>query len=593
MSRSIARFIGAMLAICALVLPIQAQNVLTVRVESLEALLDDVDTIAVALGQPKGSAENWLQMAQGALGLPQFDWIDKKSPVVLALPLEGLMLGQNGFVGALPVADIDAAIAAMKSAVEGVEVDENGLIHVPTGDQSETLFLPSNGYLVFGRNANLVGGFDPADLLSGAQLPPGTIAAEFNVDSMRAMIGMAVQGVRQQIAAGIASGAQDGGAALDEETVAAATDTVVGWIQALVANTRGIQLALEVTDNHLIIHNHYLPVSGSTLEGFLQAQKGGMPDIAQLLDDENATMAMVGNVVWTDEASAVLEDFMKGYMTLMQNAAAGNEEYAALGLSEFMPTIMDQYAIVMKCMRGDMAQVLDMSDGIRFTQVAGLRDSDDCRDFNQQLLDMAAGLPEALSDLISFSADGLTHRGVTALSYGFDLREFVNIPNDEGFKEAMAIVDGLFGEGGFTAYMAQTDGNLIATGGAGADASLRRVIDRIKDKKSGSGIDAAVFEPFDVGAGFYFMLNFGRMLDGIGKVLPQEASDSGELAEMQEIFHALGAMTGGLDLRRDALAVKLALPTAGLSTIAEMTQRKAAAEADVDAADDDEDGDHD
>ena len=60
MSRSITRWVGVTLAVFALVLPIQAQNVLTIRVESFEALLDDVDTIAVALGQPKGSAEGWL-----------------------------------------------------------------------------------------------------------------------------------------------------------------------------------------------------------------------------------------------------------------------------------------------------------------------------------------------------------------------------------------------------------------------------------------------------------------------------------------------------------------------------------------------------
>jgi len=576
MSRSIARWTGVAIAIVALTLPIQAQYVLTVRVESFESLLDDVDTIAVALGQPKGSAENWLNMAQGALGMPQFDWVDKKSPVVLALPLEGMMLGQNGFVGALPVADVDAAIAALKSAVEGVEVDENGLIHVPTGEESETLLLPSNGYLVFGQNANLVGGFDPTGLLSGAQLPPGTIAAEFNVDSVRAMIGMAMQGARQQIAAGIAEGGQD----VDQETVNAVTDTIIGWVQALVANTRSVQLALEVTDSHLIVHNHYLPVSGSTLEGFLRAQEGGMPGIARLLDDDDSTMTMVGNVTWTDETTAAFEDFMEGYLTLLTSSMEGNEELAKLGsLSEFLPAMMNQYADMLKCMRGDMAQVLEMSDGIRFTQVAGVSDSDDCRNFNQRVLDMAAELPEALSDLLSFSSDGLTHRGVTALSYGFDLRKFVNMPNDEGFAEVMAMMDGLFGEGGFTAYMAQIDGHLVATGGAGGDASLRQVIDRIKDKKSGDGIDEAVFAPFDVGAGFYFMMDFGRMLDGIAKVLPEEVADTGELAEVRELFSALGAMTGGLDLQRDALALKLAMPTAGLSTIAEMAQREAAEKA--------------
>ena len=41
----------------------------------------------------------------------------------------------------------------MKAAVEGVVVDENGLIHVPTGEQTEMVLLPSDGYLVFGQIA--------------------------------------------------------------------------------------------------------------------------------------------------------------------------------------------------------------------------------------------------------------------------------------------------------------------------------------------------------------------------------------------------------------------------------------------------------
>jgi ribosomal protein L1 len=585
----------ALVALVGATLPVQAQNVLTVRIESFDALLDDVDTIAVALGQPEGSAEGWLQMAQGALGMPQFDWIDRKNPVVLALPLEGMMLGQNGFVGAIPVADIDAAIDAMKAAVEGVEVDENGIVHVP-GGQSEFLFLPSDGYLVFGQNPNLMGGFDASELLSGANLPPGTIAAEFNVDSMRAMIGMAMEGARQRVAAGIAEGAEEA----DEEAVAAVTDTVIGWLQDLVANTRSVQLALEVTDSHFIVHNHYLPAAGSTLEGFLGAQEGGMPAIARLLDDQDSAMTMVGNVTWTDEATAAFQGFMQGYATLIESAVAGNEEYAALGFSEMMPAMMNRYADMMKCMRGDMVQVLDMSKGMRFTQVAGIRDSEDCSDVTQQMLDMAAELPEGFSELVSFSANGLSHRGVTALSYGVDPRKFVNMPNDEGFNEAMTMLDGMFGEGGFKAYLAQTDGQLVSAGGAGAEASLKRVIDRLKDRKSGDGIDESVFEPFDVGAGLYFNMDFGRLIEGIAAVLPEDVADDAEMAEVQEIFGALGAMTGGLDFQRDALGIKFAMPTAGLSTIAEMAQRKSANAADTDEGSDhghgdrpDDDGEHD
>ena len=587
MSRSIARWIGVTLAIFALVLPIQAQNVLTIRVESIESLLDDVDTIAVALGQPKGSAEGWLQMAQGALGMPQFDWVDTKHPVVLALPLQGMMLGQNGFVGALPVADVDAAIAAMKSAVEGVEIDENGLIHVPTGEGSELLLLPTNGYLVFGQNANLVGGFDPTGLLSGADLPPGTIAVEFNVDSMRAMIGMAMQGARQQIAGAIAKGAEQGGESMDAESAVAASDMAIEWLEALIANTRSVQLALEVTDSHLIVHNHYLPAAGSALEGFLRAQKGGMPDVARLLDDENSSMTLVGNVTWTDEAIAAFEGLMEGYATLAQNMMAKNEAVGEMGaFAEFMPRMMDQYAGMWKCMRGDIAQVIHMSDGFQFTQVSGIRDSEECANLNQMVFDLASGLPEALSEIFTISPNGLTHRGVTAIEYGMDFGKFVDLQDEEGVEATMTMLNGMFGEDGFKTYMAQADGYWISSGGAGADESMRLMIERVKDKKTGDGIDETVFEPFTVGAGFYFMMDFGRFFGELSRFLP-ESDDTAEMAEMQEVFGALGAMTGGLDFQRDALGLKFAMPTAGLSTIAEMARRKAADEVDDDDPDPD------
>ena len=77
MSHSIKRWIGVTFVVVALVLPAQAQNVLTVRVESFESLLNDVDTIAVAMGQPEGSSDNWLQMALGMLGMPKLDWVDE------------------------------------------------------------------------------------------------------------------------------------------------------------------------------------------------------------------------------------------------------------------------------------------------------------------------------------------------------------------------------------------------------------------------------------------------------------------------------------------------------------------------------------
>jgi len=342
-----------------------------------------------------------------------------------------------------------------------------------------------------------------------------------------------------------------------------------------------------VTDNHLIIHNHYLPVSGSTLEGFLQAQKGGMPDIARLLDDENSSMTVVGNITWTDEATAAFEGLMDGYSSMLQSVLANNEDLGEMGpLADLLPGMMDQYASLWKCMRGDLAQVVHTSGGLQFTQVSGIRDSEECGDLGQMILNMVSGFPEAVSEVFTISPDGLTHRGVTAIEYGIDIGKFVKLQGEEGAAEVAKMLNGMFGEDGFKTYMAQADGYWISSGGAGADESMRLMIERIKDKKKGDGIDESVFEPFTVGAGFYFMMDFGRFFGGFSQFLP-EGDDMAELAQIQEVLGALGAMTGGIDFQRDALGLKFAMPTAGLSTIAEMARRKAADEVDDDDPDPD------
>jgi hypothetical protein len=71
------------------------------------------------------------------------------------------------------------------------------------------------------------------------------------------------------------------------------------------------------------------------------------------------------------------------------------------------------------------------------------------------------------------------------------------------------------------------------------------------------------------------MMDFGRFFGGLSGFLP-ESADTAEIAELQEVFGALGAMTGGVDFQRDALGLKFAMPTAGLSKIGEMAQREAA-----------------
>ena len=574
MSRLYKCWIGVALVLVAISLPAQAQNVLAIRVESLDDLIEDVETIAVALGQEKGSGEGMVQMVASQIGLSHLDMIDGKNPLVVALPLQGMMLGQQGFIGAFPVSDVDAAVEEMKAAKEGVTVDENGLIHIPTGETTEMLLMRANGYLVFGQNANLVGGFDPGELLSGAHLPPGTIAAEFNVDSMRAMIGMTIEGARQSILNAVTQGAEAGGGAMDAEAAQAVSGTVVDWMQALVANTRAVQLSIEVTDNHLVVHNHYLPVADSTLGGFLKAQKGGMPDIARLLDGKDSSMTMVANMQWTDDAIAAVEGFMNGYSTLLQQVMKGQEGTEAI--AGMMPAILEQYSGMWKCTRGDMAQVMNTSDGLSFVQVAGLKDTDDCRGLDKAVGEMMSSLPEEIGEMMTYSPGALSHGGVQVARTAVHLDKFVDVPEEAG-EDVAKVLEGMFGEDGFNTYMATSGNLMLVTGGAGGEDAMRAMIDRTQKSKSGQGIDASTFAPFDVNAGLYFSMDFGKLFAGIQGMLPED-TDATELAEVQQVMDALGAMTGALELQPDALALKFAMGTAGLATIAEIAERERAAE---------------
>jgi hypothetical protein len=587
MSRCFVRCLGIALAIWALALPVQAQNVLSIRVENLDDLTADIDSIAAALGEEEGAGEGLLAMAQSMLGLPNLDWVDRKNPLVLALPLEGLMLGDQGFVGAFPVSDPDAAIEALKASGQEITTDEDGLIHMPLGGDQEIVMVSSKGYLHLGRNPSLVGGFDPVDLLAGANLPPGTVAAEFNVDSMRAMIGMGLQGARQQIGTVLAQAAEEGGEEIDAEAAAQASNLVVNWIETLIANTRSIQLSLEVSGSHLVVHNRYLPVAGSGLQAFLREQKGGMPDLARLVDGKDASMVLVANMTWTDEAIAAMNGFMEDYATLIQSSVlkqAGDNPIA-----DMIPTLMKQYSTLWQCQRGDMAQVMDMSDGMRFVQVSGLKGGDKCGAMDQMTADIVASLPEELQEMFSFSHQAWRHKGVPVSTFTMDIGDLfmsqaaetarasrgedVSVEQvEEQLQEVDALMKGLFGENGFEMYMGGVDNVWIGTGGAGGDAAMKAVIDRVKGGKRGQGIDPAVFAPFKVRAGAYFAMDFGKFFAGVGELLPEAEAD--EIAEIQQVFEALGAMTGALEFQTDALALKLALSTAGLGTVTDMIREE-------------------
>ena len=89
--------------------PSTAQDLLVARVDSLNEVFDDVEAIAQAVGQDL-TREMLLMMGSSMLGSDATTIIDLDRPVAAVMPIEGMMLMQNGVVVAVPVIDATAAI---------------------------------------------------------------------------------------------------------------------------------------------------------------------------------------------------------------------------------------------------------------------------------------------------------------------------------------------------------------------------------------------------------------------------------------------------------------------------------------------------
>src|SRR5437867_2313003 len=82
----------------------QATPLVTVRVTSINDALRDIETISASA---HGSVKRQQMLAElaEALGVQDLSFLDLTRPAALAIPQEGMMLGANGFVLAIPVRD--------------------------------------------------------------------------------------------------------------------------------------------------------------------------------------------------------------------------------------------------------------------------------------------------------------------------------------------------------------------------------------------------------------------------------------------------------------------------------------------------------
>jgi hypothetical protein len=586
MNRILARLTALVFALLVFGPPAVAQDVLTVRVESLDAFFADTDTLMTAVGQEAGMGEMALGMLQGMVGVPNFSWVERDRPIVLTLPLQGAMLGQKGLVLAFPVADEAGAISALRKASEGASVDEDGVLHMPQGgadSEEELLAYARGGYILMGQNANILGGFDPKPAIAGTNLPPGSIALDFNVDSMRAMIGMLTQGLRPQLASAFSGGLtgddEDGDETLEisAENAAKMADSVSTAIDALVANTAHLQLSIEFRGDDIIVHNNYIPTTGSTLERFLGAQKKtALPKLIEQVDSSDAAMITVISFDWTEDALAAVDQFMTAYgeMLSASGVMGGVGENPISGvLTQMLSQSMEQ----IECFGGDIVQAMSFVDGLSMVQLQSVLPTEECRGVGIKMVKAMTEMTIALTDdegkpLIDFKPESGRYKGVEYMRSSMDLGVIEQLSGEED-EESVEMMNKMFGDGVET-FIAQADNLIITVGGTDAKARFEAQVDRHQGDRVGKiakRISPGDFAPFGPSAGIFMSMD----MSGFANLMPE---GSEEAEGITELFEALGPIRGAVEFQRDAVAAGFALSLNGIAAFVEASTALAAEE---------------
>ena len=599
MNRILAGLTALVFALLVFAPPVAAQDVLTVRVESLDAFFADTDTLMTAVGQEAGMGEMALGMLQGMVGVPNLSWVERDRPIVMTLPLQGAMLGQKGLVLAFPVADEAGAISALRKASDGASLDEDGVLHMPLGgadSEEELLAYARGGYILMGQNANILGGFDPKPAIAGTNLPPGSIALDFNVDSMRAMIGMLTQGLRPQLASAFSGGASDDDGADDDalgmsaESAAKMADSVATAIDTLVANTAHVQLSIEFRGDDLIVHNNYLPTSGSTLEGFLAAQKKtALPKLVAQVDSSDAAMITVTSFDWTEDALAAVRQFTTAYAEMISTAGLmeGMGENPMSGaFTQMMGQSMDQ----IECFSGDAVQAMSFADGLSVVQLQSIQPTEECRNVGAGMAQAMTELTAALTGeegepLLDLKPQSGRYKGVEYMRTSMDLGVLEQLTGEEIADDASEeMLSKMFGDGVET-FMGQAGDLMITVGGTDAKARFEAQVDRHKGDRAGKiarRITPSDFAPFGPSAGIFMSMD----MSGFANLMPE---GSEEAEGISALFEALGPIRGAVEFKRDAVAAGFALSLDGIASFVEASLALAPEEvAEGDEDDDDE-----
>jgi hypothetical protein len=538
MDRSRNSCILAAVVLCGLLAfaPVAAeQNIVTVRLSSLDGLLAEVERLGKAAPLP---VDRDALLKDLPLGLPGGAWLDGKRPIVAVLPQMGLMAGDKGVVVAMPVQDLAMLIDALGAKYP--EHVEEGEIHTFSGGGSPTVYVrPLGGYVAAGAMKNFVDAFDLDVALESADLPPGVIAGEILLEPIAPFVQMTLMQGREAMKQ---QAATDG-----------MIDVYFDLLTDLMNNVSRLQIAARVEGENVLMHKRLLPRAGSTLAGMLANQSGGLPKIARYVDPADSAWVVAGQVKYTPAFREAVEGYMQRFGDAIESLGATIDESPQLsGFGGWFGTIAQSTTQMLDCYRGDFVAVTRFGEsGVGSVNLAGVEDAEGCREALATVTGALSEMPQLSEGGMSVEADAsaFDHRGVVAIKQTIRF-------NPSGDAEQDEVLGTIYGDSGISTYTGVHDDIMLSvTGGEEAERSFRDLVDRLADAKKSAGIPITFFAPLKVGAGFYGRFDLGDYLGSL----------AGIAAEGEGAAGLDGTIVLGASFTKQALDIELAFP-AGLWT---------------------------
>ena len=571
-----------------LALPASGQQLALLRVESLDGAFGDMEALATAVGT-EFKRGDVLGPALSEFGITDSSLLDFKRPLVMVLPMEGMMMQQKGLVAAFPVAEAGPVFEALAGNFAAHEELEG--LHTYSTEAGPSLYaLSRDGYLIAGGTRELVQRFDLAVGLDRGDGPPGNLMLDLYLEPVAPMLQMGLMSGKQQIINTLEQAPGDPDSPFQPSDMRGFIDLYATLVQNVLNNVSRIQFSLQLDGSHVLVHKRLAPKAGSTLAALVGAQKGGFPKVAGFV---NPDAAMVGSssLALTPAFREALKAFVGEYISaarpivhrmapaFLGELPEGADPKAALDeLLGQMRTSADQ---TIDCFRGDGAGSFDFATegGFDMVEAYGWETSEACRKYPQEQMklwgEVLARFPR-IGEFVSYS-DGGNIGGASTYVVNVDMKSLFEAMGeaDAEMAEMTEMIGKMYGDGLSvrTAYM---DDLVVAVAGAGAEADLQALLAK-RGQVGLKGLTPADFTPLGKGTGIFLRLDMGRFLESAKAWIPEEERDDEDFARVVAAFSGpAGRIPMGMVFDGGGATGQIAVPMATIEAIGKMVAEEKA-----------------